>query len=97
MKTKILLSAIATIALLMPSTAMASNHKHRHDVKSKHRIENRMHRDHRPVVGKRFYHRPANGKFIIIDRERLWTANGVLYRMISTRTGTVYVVAGYLR
>ena len=56
-----------------------------------------MHIAHRPEVGKRFTHRPAGGKFIIINRERLWTANGVLYRMIPTRTGIVYVVAGYIR
>lgn len=97
MKTKILMSVIATIALLMPSTAMAANHKHRHVAKPKHRIERRMHIAHRPEVGKRFTHRPAGGKFIIINRERLWTANGVLYRVIPTRTGIVYVVAGYIR
>ena len=97
MKTKALLTAIATIALLMPSTAMASNHKHRHEAKPKARIEHRMHTAHRPAVGTRFAHRPAHGKFIIINRERLWTADGVLYRMISTRNGKVFVVAGYLR
>jgi hypothetical protein len=97
MKTKILLSAIATIALLMPSTAMASNHKHRHEARPKARIEHRMHVAHRPAIGTRFSHRPAKGKLIIVNRERIWTANGVLYRMIPTRRGTVYVVAGYLR
>ena len=97
MKTKILLSAIATIALLMPSTAMASNHKHRHEAKPKARIEHKMHVAHRPAIGTRFSHRPVNGKFIIVNRERLWTADGVLYRMISTRHGVVYVVKGYLR
>ena len=97
MKTKALMTAIATIALLMPGTAMASNHKKIHEVKPKHRIEHKMHVAHRPEIGKRFNHRPANGKFIIVNRERMWTANGVLYRMISTRTGTVFVVAGYLR
>ena len=96
MKTKVLLSAIATIALLMPSTAMASNHKHRHEAKPKARIEYRMHVAHRPAVGKRFSHRPVNGKFIIVNHERLWTVDGVLYRMIKTRTGTVFVVVGYL-
>ena len=97
MKTKVLMSVIATIALLMPSTAMASNHKHRHEAKPKARIEHKMHVAHRPAVGMRFSHRPVNGKFIIVNRERLWVADGVLYRMISTRTGTVFVVAGYLR
>ena len=98
MKAKVLMSVIATIAVLMPSTAMASNHsKHRHEAKPKARIEHRMHVAHRPAVGTRFSHRPVNGKFIVINRERLWTADGVLYRMISTRTGTVFVVAGYLR
>ena len=97
MKTKALLTAIATIALLMPSTAMASNHKIRHEVKPKQRIERRMHVAHRPAIGTRFSHRPVNGKFIIVNRERLWLADGVLYRMISTRIGTVFVVAGYLR
>ncbi len=97
MKTKVLLSAIATIALLLPSTAMASNHKHRHEAKPKARIEHRMHVAHRPAIGKRFSHRPAKGKFIIINRERMWIAGGVIYRMIPTRTGTVYVVTGYLR
>lgn len=97
MKTKALLTAIATIALLMPSTAMASNHKIRHEVKRKHRIERKMHVAHRPAIGTRFSHRPVNGKFIIVNRERLWTANGVLYRMIATRTGTTFVVVGYLR
>ena len=92
------MTAIATIALLMPGTAMASNHKKNHEVKPKHhRIERRMHVAHRPEIGKRFHHRPANGKFIIVNRERMWVADGVLYRMISTRTGTVFVVAGYLR
>ena len=98
MKTNILLSAIATIALLLPSTAMASNHnKHRHEAKPKARIEHRMHVAHRPAIGARFSHRPVSGKFIIVNRERLWTADGVLYRMISTRTGNVFVVVGYLR
>lgn len=96
MKTRVLLSAIATIALLMPSTAMASNHKHRHEAKPKARIEHRMHIAHRPAVGTRFSHRPAKGKFIIVNRERLWTANGVLYRMVPTRKGTVFVVVGFL-
>ncbi len=77
MKTKVLLSAIATIALLLPSTAMASNHKHRHEAKPKARIE--------------------HSKLIIINRERMWTADGVLYRMIPSRRGTVYVVIGYLK
>ena len=90
------MSAIATIALLMPSTAMASNHKHRHEAKPKARIEHRMHIAHRPAVGTRFSHRPAKGKFIIVNRERLWTANGVLYRMVPTRKGTVFVVVGFL-
>ncbi|MBR5726648.1 MAG: hypothetical protein IKX56_07945 [Muribaculaceae bacterium] len=97
MKTKVLLSAIATIALLMPSTAMASNHRNRHEAKPKPRIEHRMHVAHRPAIGTRFSHRPVNGKFIIVNRERLWTADGVLYRMIPTRTGNVFVVVGYLR
>ena len=97
MKAKVLMSVIATIALLMPSTAMASNHKHRHEAKPKARIEHKMHVAHRPAVGTRFSHRPDNGKFIIVKRERLLTADGVLYRMISTRKGTVYVVAGYLK
>lgn len=97
MKTKVILSVFAAIALLMPSTAMASNHKHRHEAKPKARIEHRMHVAHRPAVGTRFSHRPVNGKFIIVNRERLWTADGVLYRMIQTRTGTIFVVAGYLR
>ena len=97
MKTKVLLSAIATIALLMPSTAMASNHRNRHEAKPKARIEHRMHVAHRPAIGARFSHRPVSGKFIIVNRERLWTADGVLYRMISTRTGNVFVVVGYLR
>ena len=96
MKTKVLLSVIATIALLMPSTAMASNHKHRHEAKPKARIEHRMHIAHRPAVGTRFSHRPVNGKFIIVKHERLWTVDGVLYRMIPTRNGFVYVVVGYL-
>ena len=96
MKTKVLLSAIATIALLMPSTAMASNHKHRHVAKPKARIEHRMHIAHRPAVSTRFSHRPAKGKFIIVNRERLWTVDGVLYRMVPTRRGTVYVVVGFL-
>ena len=91
------MSVIATIALLMPSTAMASNHKNRHEARPKARIEHRMHVAHRPAVGMRFSHRPVNGKFIIVNRERLWVADGVLYRMISTRTGTVFVVAGSLR
>ncbi len=86
---------------------MASNHKIRHEVKPKHRIERMMHVAHRPAIGTRFSHRPAigtrfshrpvNGKFIIVNRERLWTADGVLYRMIATRTGTTFVVVGYLK
>ena len=97
MKTKVILSAFAAIALLMPSTAMASNHKHRHEAKPKPRIEHKMHVAHRPAVGTRFSHRPVKGKFIIVNRERMWTADGVLYRMIQTRTGTIFIVAGYLR
>ena len=91
------MSVIATIALLVPSTAMASNNKHRHEVRPKARIEHKMHIAHRPAIGTRLSHRPLHGKFIIVNRERLWTADGVLYRMIATRNGTVYVVAGYLK
>jgi len=81
----------------MPSTAMASNNKHRHGGKSKARIERKMHVAHRPAVGTRFSHRPVHGKFIYINGERLWTADGIVYRMISTRTGTYFVVTGYIR
>lgn len=108
MKAKVLMSVIATIALLMPSTAMAANHKHRHEAKPKPRIEHRMHvahhpavgkrfSHHRPTVGTRFAHRPVHGKFIMVNRERMWVADGVIYRMIPKRTGTVYIVAGFLR
>ena len=106
MKTKVLLSVIATIALLMPSTAMAGTHKPRHEAKPKARIEHKMHVahrpavgmhfSHRPVIGTRFTHRPVNGKFVIVKHERLWAVDGVLYRMIPTRHGYVYVVVGYL-
>ena len=108
MKAKVLLSAIAALAMFVPSTAVARETGHRPDGgRRDHRTEfrmtdNRHHRvappmAHRHSVGTRFSHRPINGRFINHNRERLWLADGILYRVINTPQGTVYIVVGYWR
>ena len=51
---------------------------------------------YRPVMGSRFIHRPAYGRFITHNRERLLLAGGVLYREVRTPNGFVYIVVGYM-
>ena len=47
-------------------------------------------------MGSRFIHRPAYGRFITHNRERLLLADGVLYREVRTPNGFVYIVVGYI-
>ena len=51
---------------------------------------------HRPVIGARFNHRPAFGRFITHNRERLLLVDGVLYREVRTVNGIAYIVVGYI-
>ena len=110
MKTKVIISAIAALAMLMPGIAEARNSNRPAD-SGKHRTEFRMAdkrhgkdirpmhkvgRHDRPIMGTRFDHRPINGRFVNINRERLWLANGVLYRVLPARHGNVYVVIGFI-
>ena len=107
MKKNLIFSAIAVIALLIPSNATAAKHNVRHEHKAKARTEMRLahgktakvthvkHMAHRPIMGARFDRRPVNGRFITLNRNRLWLADGILYRLITTPTGIVYVVVGY--
>ena len=96
------------MAMLMPSNAVARDNKVRHnDGNRKHRVEMRMADNHRPVIahrvahrpgiGVRFDRRPVHGRFVNINRERLWLADGILYRVMRTPHGPVYVVVGYWR
>ena len=113
MKTKVLISALATVAMLMGGTSSAAAQGvRRHDMGGKmmHRterhIDNRgMDRRHigkgaviahRPMMGARFVNRPAFGRFITVDRERLLLADGVLYRVVRTGNSIIYIVVGYI-
>ena len=110
MKTKLLI-ALAALALLMPITANARGRDHnpprvapRHHVQHPPRVAPRHHDNrpprhhrmvHRPAIGTRLVVCPVNGRFVNYNRERLWLADGVLYRVTPTRTGRIYVVVGY--
>ena len=59
-------------------------------------FDKRIRYAYRPVMGSRFIHRPAYGRFITHNRERLLLAGGVLYREVRTPRGFVYIVVGYL-
>lgn len=109
MKTKVIISAIAAMAMMMPGIAEARNNhrpvdmgKHRTEVRLAHNHRSVAHRpvahlSHRPAMGTRFDRRPVHGRFVKVDRERLWLANGVLYRVLPARHGHVYVVVGYIK
>lgn len=108
MKAKVLLAAVAMMAMLMPSNAVARDNKVRHsEGNRKHRVEMRMADNHRPVIahqrahrpgiGVRFDRRPVHGRFVNMNRERLWLADGILYRVMRTPHGVAYVVVGYWR
>ena len=61
---------------------------------------------HRPMMGARFVHRPmtgasfinypAVGRYVTINRERLWLSDGVLYKVIRSRNTITYIVVGYI-
>ena len=59
-------------------------------------FDKRIRHAYRPVMGSRFIHRPAYGRFITHNRERLLLADGVLYREVRTPNGFVYIVVGYI-
>ena len=59
-------------------------------------FDKRIRYAYRPVMGSRFIHRPAYGRFITHNRERLLLAGGVLYREVRTPNGFVYIVVGYM-
>ena len=96
------------MAMLMPSNAVARDNKIRHsDGNRKHRVEMRLADNRRPVVAHRVAHRPnigvridrrpVHGRFVNQGRERLWLADGILYRVMRTPHGVAYVVVGYWR
>ena len=106
MKAKVLLAAVAMMAMLMPGNAVARDNKVRHcNGNLKHRTEMRLVKNHRPVVlhhvahrpgiGTRFDRCPTHGRFVNHNHERLWLADGILYRVIRTPHGVAYVVVGY--
>lgn len=107
MKKFILTAAMMTALVLMPATAQARNNfstdrrannivrvdnrkGHKVDVhRNKHRV--------RPAHGTRFSARPIGGKYYTHRGERLWLADGVLYKEIRLATGTkAFVVVGYI-
>ena len=116
MKTKLLITACAAVAMLMSGTSVATAQGvRRHDmggprhhmerrIDNRHfdrhpgprHIDQRFGRVHRPVIGTRYIHRPAYGRFITHNREHLFLSNGVLYREVRTPHGFVYIVVGYL-
>ena len=112
MKTKLLITALAAVAMLMSGTSTATAQGvRRHDMRGpKHHMERRFDKRHpvphhidqrfrpvyRPSMGARYVHRPAYGRFITHNRERLLLADGVLYREVRTPHGFVYIVVGYL-
>lgn len=59
-------------------------------------FDKRIRYAYRPVMGSRFIHRPAYGRLITHNRERLLLAGGVLYREVRTPRGLVYIVVGYM-
>ena len=59
-------------------------------------FDKRFRHAHRPIMGSRFIHRPAYGRFITHNCERLLLADGVLYREVRTPHGFVYIVVGYI-
>ena len=103
MKTNVLITALAAMAMMVPGTAMARQNDRQAQQHRNHRIEHRtmhhaqvpMHRH--PTMGTRVTHRPLNGRHVMVNRERLWLADGVLYRLITTRQGSYYIVVGYYR
>lgn len=53
---------------------------------------------HRHAIGTRFFHRPLHGRFVSWNRERVWLADGIVYRVVNLPgRGPVYVVVGYWR
>ena len=100
MKTNFILSAFAALALLIPCNAAAR--KHRTEMRLAHHrpaphMRHMTRVAHRPGMGARFDRRPVHGRFVTMNRERLWLADGVLYRLVRTPHRTVYVVVGYWR
>lgn len=107
MKTKVIISAVAALAMMMPGVAEARSNN-RPAEGGKHRTEFRMadkrhgkevrpmHKHARPVMGARFDHRPVHGRFVTINREHLWLAGGVLYRIVPARHGHDYIVVGFI-
>jgi hypothetical protein len=112
MKTKLLITAFAAAAMLMSGTSAATAQGvRRHDMGgNKQHMERRFDSRkpgpshfgkkngpaHRPVIGARFNHRPAFGRFITHNRERLLLVDGVLYREVRTVNGIAYIVVGYI-
>lgn len=111
MKAKVLITAFATVALLMSGTTAAAKVVGHNDMRGKmHRTErhfdNRHFDDrhfgsrgvvaHRPIMGARFVNRPIKGRFVTVNRERLWLADGVFYKVVRTGNRIVYIVVGYL-
>ena len=108
MKTKVLISALATVAMLMGGTSSAAAQGvRRHDMGGKMMHRTERHFDnrhfgkkavitHRPMMGARFVNRPVFGRFITVDRERLLLADGVLYRVVRTGNSIIYIVVGYI-
>ena len=86
------------------SGAQAIRNNRHHDVRvervvrgSDHRINDRYVRHHsRPAMGMRVAVRPLGGKYCYVKGERLWLADGILYRIAYTNRGTFYTVVGYL-
>ena len=121
MKTNILITALAAVALLVPGTAQARQQFKTGRVQQQHRIEHRMagraHQGvahvsrhgmvpvrhmatavHRHAIGTRFFHRPLHGRYVNWNRERVWLADGIIYRLVNLPgRGVAYVVVGYWR
>ena len=106
MKAKVLITAFATVALLMSGTTAAAKGVGHNDMRGKmHRTERHFDNRHigpravvahRPIMGARFVNRPIKGRFVTVNRERLWLADGVFYKVVRTGNRIVYIVVGYL-
>ena len=104
MKARVIIAAVATLAMLMPCAASAQRNQ-RHSGGKMTRIERTFDNRHmgkkaifakRPNMGARFMKRPAFGQFVNMNRERLWLADGVLYRVIRSGNTLIYIVVGYM-
>ena len=109
MKAKVLVSVLAVAAMLMSGVTAEAKTVRGHDSRGgmhrmEHRIDNRLHSQRvvmapRPKIGARIRPlalRSSEGHFVKINGERLWLADGILYRVVRTGHTITYIVVGHL-